>query len=81
MSVVEGFGGLRIREDQLHFSPKLPQQWQGYAFKINFRGGIVTLNQSPDGTELHWSGNEPITVHLHGQPQELLPEMAALIKN
>ena len=80
MSVVEGFGGLRVRENQLHFNPKLPKQWDGYAFKINFRGGIVQLQQSSSGTTLHWTGNAPLPVQLYGKPLLLEPNKDSFIK-
>ena len=28
MSIVEGFGGMRIKNNQLHFSPQIPKKWQ-----------------------------------------------------
>jgi maltose phosphorylase len=42
MSIVEGFGGMRIKDDTLHFSPKF-QKNEGYSFKINFRNQILTV--------------------------------------
>jgi maltose phosphorylase len=41
MSVVHGFGGLRIRDEKINLSPFLPEQWTGYAFKIRFRGCLL----------------------------------------
>jgi len=35
MSVVEGFGGMRIVDDKLSFIPQIPKQWSMYSFKIN----------------------------------------------
>jgi maltose phosphorylase len=35
MSIVEGFGGMRVKDDCLHFSKS--QRMDGYSFKINFR--------------------------------------------
>jgi maltose phosphorylase len=40
---VEGFGGMRVKNDTLNFSPKIPKQWKGYSFKINFRNQIITF--------------------------------------
>ncbi len=28
MSIVEGFGGMRIKNDILSFKPKIPKQWK-----------------------------------------------------
>ncbi|TAD94430.1 MAG: glycoside hydrolase family 65 protein, partial [Bacteroidetes bacterium] len=43
MAVVQGFGGMRVREGQLHFTPFLPEKWEGYTFKINFRGALLRV--------------------------------------
>jgi maltose phosphorylase len=43
MSIVEGFGGMRIKDDTLHFSPKNSKRMEGYSFKINFRNQILTV--------------------------------------
>lgn len=47
LSIVEGFGGLRIKNDMLHLTPKIPKEWECYSFKVNFRGKLlkVTVNQ------------------------------------
>lgn len=50
MSIVEGFGGVQVIDDHLHINPKLPKQWTGYAFKINFRGNLVEVNVKSDQT-------------------------------
>jgi maltose phosphorylase len=42
--MAEGFGGMRVKDNQLHFSPKIPKEWEGYSFKINFRNQIVTVS-------------------------------------
>ena len=44
MSIVEGFGGMRVSNDALHFSPKIPNEWKGYSFKINFRNQILKVS-------------------------------------
>ncbi len=43
MSIVEGFGGVRIVDNQLHLDPKLPKEWTYYSFQINFRGTQVKV--------------------------------------
>ena len=44
MSVVHGFGGMKIRNEELHFSPKLPVQWKGLTFSILWRGATLKAN-------------------------------------
>ena len=43
MSIVEGFGGMRIRDDKLCFTPGIPKDWKGYSFKVNFRDRIIKV--------------------------------------
>ncbi len=50
MSVVEGFGGMRVKNDMLSFVPKIPKQWNAYSFKINFRNHILKVNVSQKQT-------------------------------
>ncbi|MFV0304659.1 MAG: family 65 glycosyl hydrolase domain-containing protein, partial [Moheibacter sp.] len=37
MSIVEGFGGMRIKKNTLSFEPRIPKEWNAYSFKVNFR--------------------------------------------
>ena len=43
MSIVEGFAGIRIADDQLSFRPRLPKAWDDLEFTINFRGVILSV--------------------------------------
>lgn len=50
MSIVEGFGGMRVKNEKLCFAPKIPEQWESYSFKINFRDRILKVMVTQDGT-------------------------------
>jgi len=43
MSVVEGFGGMRVKDSELHFNPILPANWASYTFKIGFRDALLAV--------------------------------------
>ncbi len=43
MSMVEGFAGMRIRNDKLEFNPFLPAKWKSFSFTIGFRGAILKI--------------------------------------
>jgi maltose phosphorylase len=68
MSIVEGFGGMRVKNDALHFAPKIPEQWKGYSFKINFRNQIVQVAVTSKETKFALEGTENLTVYLNGNP-------------
>lgn len=72
MSIVEGFGGMRLRDGLLNFEPRIPKQWDNYTFKVNFRGRLLKVSVSRDGNLFCLDNgkslkiivnNEPVTVH------------------
>lgn len=66
MSIVEGFGGMRVKNDALHFSPKIPKEWTGYSFKINFRNQILKVAINHNETQLTLEGTKSLTVFVNG---------------
>lgn len=44
MSVVYGFGGMKIRDGELSFDPRLPKNWKGLSFNIRYRGRTLKVN-------------------------------------
>jgi maltose phosphorylase len=68
MSIVEGFGGMRVKENVLHFSPKIPKEWTAYSFKINFRNQILTVNINHDQTTFSVDGDTTLEIMVNGNP-------------
>jgi maltose phosphorylase len=62
MSIVEGFAGMRVRDNRLHFDPKIPSEWESYGFKINFRGSILKVQFKASGNVFSLEGGDPITI-------------------
>ena len=67
MSIVEGFGGMRIKDDKLHFSPKIPKEWNGYSFKINFRNQILKVATNHEETTFSVDGDSDLAIVVNGQ--------------
>lgn len=65
LSVVEGFGGMRVRDGVLSFDPRLPGGWESLAFKVNFRGRVLTVKATPAAVEVTNEG-DPLEVEVHG---------------
>ena len=74
MSIVEGFGGMRIVEDKLSFTPRIPKQWKSYSFKVNFRKRIlkVTVTDTDYQFELE-GGKEAMSIRVNGERLVLQP--------
>ncbi len=75
MSIVEGFGGMRVKQNKLHFAPKIPKQWEAYSFKVNFRNTIVTVNVTKRDTHFSIQGQQALEIVVNGQTQTLTPEV------
>lgn len=43
LSIVQGFAGMRTWNGELSFKPFLPKDWDGYSFKIQFRGSLLDI--------------------------------------
>ncbi|MGS2762195.1 glycoside hydrolase family 65 protein [Sinomicrobium sp. M5D2P9] len=73
MSIVEGFGGMRVKDNILHFNPKIPAQWEAYSFKINFRGQVLKINVKASGTEFTLEGDTALIVMVNGKQVTVKP--------
>ena len=62
MSVVKGFGGMRVKDGVVHFNPYLPETWQSMSFKVRFRGASMDIKVSKSGIEVENLGNSAIEV-------------------
>ncbi len=75
MSIVEGFGGMRVHDGKLHFEPRIPEQWKSYSFKINFRNHILTVKVSHGDPEFSVDGNESLEIIVNGKSVVAEPEI------
>ncbi len=73
LSIVEGFGGMRVRDDHLEFHPRIPEHWDEYSFKVNFRGQILRVTVTRDGNSFKLTGKEPLTIKLNGETKTIEP--------
>lgn len=73
MSIVEGFGGMRVVDDQLSFNPRIPEEWKAYSFKVNFRNQIVKVEVTASKSSFKLEGDQPISILINGKKVEVLP--------
>jgi maltose phosphorylase len=71
MSVVKGFGGMRVKDGKLHFNPYIPDQWNSYSFRIEFRDRVLKIKVSKDKTETLLESGEPLEIVLDGKSIQL----------
>ncbi|MFM2441976.1 MAG: hypothetical protein RL449_617, partial [Bacteroidota bacterium] len=71
MSIIKGFGGMRLKGHSLHFNSFLPKQWNEFSFKINFRANQLNIAVKPSGIEITNLSGPEITVFVQGEARVL----------
>jgi maltose phosphorylase len=67
MSVVKGFGGMRVKEGVLHFHPFIPDQWNSYSFRIEFRERVIKVKVSVGKVETILESGQPLDIVMNGE--------------
>ncbi|SDG79685.1 maltose phosphorylase [Dyadobacter soli] len=62
MSVVKGFAGQRVTNGMLSFKPYIPDQWEGYSFRIGFRGTLLKVTVSQQSISIENASESALTV-------------------
>ncbi|MGD2174878.1 MAG: beta-phosphoglucomutase [Candidatus Brocadiaceae bacterium] len=73
MAVVNGFAGMRDYEDGLRFDPWLPERWDGYGFKVLYRGRRLKVDVGADEVTYTLISGAPLTFTSSGETVELSP--------
>lgn len=66
MSVVEGFGGMRVKDGMLSFDPMLPAEWKALSFKVGFRGALLNVEISKQSVVIKTDSEEAIRLKVNG---------------
>jgi len=71
LSIVEGFGGMRVSNNNLYFSPILPEKWTAMSFTICYREFIISLRINSKSVELLSKGPGSIDIYLYNKLYKL----------
>jgi maltose phosphorylase len=71
LSVVEGFGGMRVKNNQLTLHPVLPKNWKSYSFKIGFRKAIITVKFDGKTVILSNESEHALDLNVFGKEEHL----------
>ncbi len=67
MAIVIGFGGLRSSKTMLELAPSLPDQWNGYTFKVLQGNTVLKTDVNRQVVRLENQGPESICIQLYGE--------------
>lgn len=71
VSVIKGFGGMRVREGKLHFNPFIPDEWKSYSFRLEFRNRVLKVKVTSDGIDTHLEAGDPMEIMVNGKSVQL----------
>lgn len=72
--LVAGFGGMRARDGQLAFAPRVPAALPRIAFRVRYRGRQLHVEVTPEAAEYTLRAGDPIELLHHGDRHTLTPE-------
>ncbi|PQJ23300.1 glycoside hydrolase family 65 protein [Tenacibaculum sp. SG-28] len=75
MSIVEGFGGMRVKEGTLSFTPQIPKEWDAYSFKVLFRGQVLKVTVEKDNTSFEQEGEKELEIIVNEQRISIPPSV------
>ena len=73
MSIVEGFGGMRVVNNTLSFVPKIPKEWEAFSFKVNFRNQILKVNACKNHTHFELEGDRKLEILVNNKKVAIAP--------
>lgn len=76
LSIVHGFAGMRTTNETLQFSPFCPGDWNGYSFKILYRGRLILVETTKECVTINLLEGESLTLKLFGELKELSSQIS-----
>lgn len=71
MSVVKGFGGMRVKDGILQLNPFIPEKWKSYSFRLEFRNRVIKVVVTKEKSDIVLESGEPIEINLKGESVNL----------
>lgn len=71
LAIVQGFAGMKTTGEKLSFKPFLPEDWNGYSFKVNYRGRRLKITVGKGKTSITLENGAPLNVTLNSEEKLL----------
>jgi len=69
MSVVYGFGGLRVKNNMLQLNPSLPYSWESLSFNLIYRENYLRVNINHEKVSISNENGPGLKVRVCDQDQ------------
>lgn len=67
MSIVQGFGGLRVKDGELILHPFIPSHWNSFSFKVMFRGSRLKVNVTDNNVTVTNETETSVSIKVYDQ--------------
>jgi maltose phosphorylase len=71
MSLVKGFGGMRVRDGKVYFAPFVPENWVSFSFKVLFRDNLLNIKTTAHEVLIENLSGGDIIIFLYNEAQIL----------
>lgn len=78
MSVIKGFGGVRVKSGVLLMNPILPDSWQAFSFRIGFDGSILKVTVNQNEIQVENLSETSVTVDCKGSVLSIEPNSTVM---
>jgi maltose phosphorylase len=81
MSIVKGFAGFEIKNDEPHFRPFLPEAWDSFDFMIIFRGRRIKIKIEKEKIIFNLETGRDLKINVYNKQYQLNSEENLIINN
>jgi maltose phosphorylase len=64
LAIVKGFAGMHVVNDELTFTPFLPEEWKEFSFKVRFRNAVLKITVTQSDTKIEQLTGEKVNVKI-----------------
>ena len=79
LAITKGFAGMRT-VGGLSFAPFLPDCWEGYSFKFNYRGSVLQVRVADGSATFTLLSGGPVELRVYGRKMKLRRERSVPLK-
>jgi alpha,alpha-trehalose phosphorylase len=80
MAILYGFAGLRIKENGIHFTPSIPDEWKEYRFKINYEDSQIKVVINHNEGKFSLIKGSLKQIHINNKLYELKDNLTVLLQ-
>ncbi|MEK5338621.1 glycosyl hydrolase family 65 protein [Weizmannia sp. FSL W8-1119] len=73
LSIVYGFGGVRIKENGLFLNPAIPEQWDRYLFRLTYQNRRLQVEVTCHAFKVALLEGDVLDIHIGGRTETLQP--------